>query len=162
MKSRFWVPEPAGWNCFVSVLLLMHGSLEPPSRGTPHHTGDCRARSHALRPGCSLPRADKEQRQAGATAGVRKHKGAPSLAAGLPNAQRPVDTLRLTLVATLALPAPTALVPASERTSCFSKARLLRHHSLSPERGPWHQDLTAPTVPRTLLIPEPASRGIRD
>ena len=46
---------------------------------------------------------------------------------------------------------PTALAPASECTPCFSRTWLLRHRSLSPERGPWHQDLTAPTVPRMLL-----------
>lgn len=65
MKGHFWVPEPPGWNCVISMLLLIQGSLQPPSGGAPHHTGNCRARSHTWRLGCTLPRADKEQGQAG-------------------------------------------------------------------------------------------------
>lgn len=90
------------------MLLLIQGSLQPPSGGAPHHTGDCRARGHALRLGCTLPRA-KSSGRLGVTSGVRKHEGAPSSTAGLPSGPRSADTLRLAVVATLALSAPQLL-----------------------------------------------------
>lgn len=64
MEGHSWAPEPPGRNCHFRAATQSR-LFATASGGAPHRTGNCRARGHTWRLGCTLPRADKEQGQAG-------------------------------------------------------------------------------------------------